>query len=126
MQGLQLGLGRKQVGEGVDDVLHRGGLCRVAHAASGLSLKIVPRKGAVLGEDGEGLAAREENGALGGLVLAGDELEKGGFSAPVDADDAELIPLVHGEGDVLQDGFRAEAQGQVGGGEDEHGGSFRE
>ena len=71
-------------------------------------------KGSLLGQNAHGLALGQEHFALGGLVFPREQLEKGGFTAPVDTDDTQLVPLVHRERYLLQHRGGAEAQGQVG------------
>ena len=58
-------------------------------------------------QSGNGAAVKRD-GALGGLVDAGDEIEDGGLAGAVGADEADELVFAHGESDGVDGGEAAE------------------
>ena len=104
----------EQGGKGVVHMV-KGGFVLVSVLAFG-------GKGALLGQNAQGLALGQIHLALGGLVFSRDHFEQGGLAAAVDADDAQLVLFVQRKRDVFKYGCGAEPECQVGDADDDHSG----
>ncbi len=79
-------------------------------------------QGGALVEIAQAGAALEHDIARLGLGDAGEQLDQGGFPGPVAPHDADAVGGLDGERDGVEHRVVAVDEGQVGGGQDGHGG----
>ena len=77
-------------------------------------VQVVVEVGAVLlREIGVVMVTPQRKLPLSGSSLAGEDLEEGRPGEAVVADEGDLVPLVHGEGEVVEDGDAVDRLGEV-------------